>query len=104
MTEDEAKAKWCPFVRFVPAVAAEHPAFPNRPFVADGLGDQTRCIGSACMAWREHYQPRPFLVTYAGKPEEPWAWDPTGHAEYETASVRPNDERFGHCGLAGDTP
>jgi len=37
MTEDEAKTKWCPFVR------AAGPADPASGYL---------CIGSACMAWR----------------------------------------------------
>lgn len=37
LTEDEAKTKWCPMVR-------DNGSNLN--------GESSRCIGSACMAWR----------------------------------------------------
>lgn len=50
MTEDEAKTKWCPFVRF--ADATTEGTF-NR--YADGCWPvNVNCIGSACMVWRKH--------------------------------------------------
>jgi hypothetical protein len=54
VTEDEAKTKWCQFVRFS---SGDQPAF-NRgmvdPMNRIDLGNEyiPRCIGSACMAWR----------------------------------------------------
>jgi hypothetical protein len=43
MTEDEAKERWCPFVRLS----------ANR-FRGEGVTEHqaTRCIASECMAWR----------------------------------------------------
>jgi len=62
MTEDEAKTKWCPFVRAIGAVSDD--AAANRwPTDPDGEFDDTLgldawghphalCIASQCMAWR----------------------------------------------------
>lgn len=46
MTEEEAKKKWCPFVR----VDSEG---NNRSVnIGPHTTDLTVCVGSACMAWR----------------------------------------------------
>ena len=44
MSEDEALQKWCPFARVV-VTQLPHPTQAEAKA-------QTRCIGSACMAWR----------------------------------------------------
>lgn len=49
-SEEDAKLKWCPFVRaqyFQPPSEKQNPAL-NRPDWND------KCLGSACMAW--HWQ------------------------------------------------
>jgi len=46
MTEDEAKAKWCPFSRDFTSVG-DGAVGVNR-----WGGGGSRCIASACMAWR----------------------------------------------------
>lgn len=62
MTEDEAKTKWCPFARTLTVLDSGDTLPPaNRLSVAETIlvtGDPLspeacRCIGSACMAWRE---------------------------------------------------
>ena len=56
MTEDEAKEKWCPFVRIVGWEQfrdGEQAATCNRIPNKDGSIDScVACIGSSCMAWR----------------------------------------------------
>lgn len=65
MTEDEAKTKWCPFVRLMTAGGRDNSGNPTCPqpqttFNRIGINadpkpwidDRSRCIGSDCMAWR----------------------------------------------------
>lgn len=75
MTEEEAKTKWCPFVRHAEDTNQETsvPAF-NR--LAEPLRYNLNCVGSDCMAWR---------------------WKP--FAGYEVH----DDYDQGFCGLAGKT-
>lgn len=55
MTEEEAKTKWCPFSRV--GIEGRSSVAVNRAS-GDGTGgpydvvEETRCIASACMAWR----------------------------------------------------
>ena len=82
MTEDEAKTKWCPFVRETELRTGTW----NRP------GDRSRsdaerynCCGSACMAWR-------------------WALSPDKAAHFnKTWKTKGEPEAYpvGYCGLAG---
>lgn len=52
MTEEEAKTKWCPFVRV--AAGMRDLAYNRAP--NDSPIKHTACIGSACMAWRETHR------------------------------------------------
>lgn len=111
MTEDEAKAKWCPFARTLECAHAdqrcEQPvsASVNREVGNyDGAGNETvvimgrhRCIGAECMAWR-----------WSGDQVEPGSiTEIAGHMREH--SVGPLDAvgatsrkvRHGFCGLAG---
>lgn len=73
MTEDEAKTKWCPFVR----VLLDTPDLKgtgNRLSSLEADLDnpvQARCIASDCMAWRwigpPRDQPRHGVCGLAGK-------------------------------------
>lgn len=91
MTQDEAKKRWCPFARVVLYSSNEGSGAPsagNRCVMTSdldaALNGATKCIGSACMAWRWQY----FFMSL---PEEnrPHDWKTFAAAEE------------GYCGLAG---
>jgi len=73
MTEDQAKEKWCPYVRhFSGSVDDEVVVDPAANRWGRHLNPgPCRCIASECMAWRYH------------------------------SSSRSESERHGYCGLAG---
>jgi hypothetical protein len=77
VTEDEAKTKWCPFVRID---GSNRSATMSDDAWVDIVGspEPCRCIGSACMAWRPQHQ----IVK------------PGGHYTDAPAGS-------GYCGLAG---
>lgn len=51
MTEDQARNRWCPFVRIT--LETEHwKAMNNREQPLTGNGIRTNCIASNCMAWQ----------------------------------------------------
>lgn len=52
MTEEEAKTKWCPFVRVLPETERWHPMTNREDTISAPKGSATTCIGSACAAWR----------------------------------------------------
>ena len=88
LTEDQAKTKWCPMVRYVPARKFSF----GRIKVAVNRwldSDETQlspmpscCIGSDCMAWR---------------------WECTGAVGYfaDGTAVEGDHKESGYCGLAG---
>lgn len=83
MTEDEAKTKWCPMVRYV-VLPDENRLENNRDTIFHG----NHCIGSACMMW--HWIVPPNEVKHdAGNGHEPLKLVPSGRAA------------DGCCGLAG---
>jgi hypothetical protein len=77
MTEEEAKTRWCPFARVASPLCVTKPgstvedwigvAGANRAAHSDRVNakgatslsnpESARCIGSACMAWREVIPP-----------------------------------------------
>ncbi len=73
MTEDEAKTKWCPFVRHVWEHNVDFPGAYNRIVVPDP-GANLNCVASDCMAWR---------------------WAAFAEGEEHAGNVH------GYCGLAG---
>lgn len=51
-TEEQAKAKWCPFARSSTPVDSGWSGSYNRPVSLDASDPSIQCIGSECMAWR----------------------------------------------------
>ena len=100
MTEGEAKTKWCPFVRAKFASTSDAPSC-NRE-----MGPQTvenvnpwllagsRCIASACMAWRNTG-----VITVPHLDGEPLPEGALIHPAGRPVEHRPT--RTGYCGLAG---
>ena len=79
MTEDEAKQKWCPFVRVIEDVGSSY----NRVIYAKGderkdllTENACKCVASDCMMWR---------------------W---GKTETTMDGVQYHPAGSGHCGLA----
>lgn len=78
LTEDEAKERWCPFARY--AVVSKHVVsaagnrFGDDVVPLDMNPKQSRCIGSACMAWR---------------------WQPTGEGESKIEGIKRRREETG---------
>ena len=78
MTEDEAKTKWCPFVRIVNFVSEDNNAWATNQGKQSRTPEEplaTHCIASACMAWRE--------------------------IKKQTTPSTPDEVLGGYCGLAG---
>ena len=115
LTEDEAKQRWCPFAQV--GFGTRFPGVINRLQITDqDKSGQTvasgetiipagaKCLGSACMAWRQApTPPRKFMVTTRdGEAAREYSHDPTGHVGYETATVIELPPTIkGRCGLAG---
>jgi len=75
VTEDEAKTKWCPFARVGTSAYTGYPAV-NRDVEGGARTEEaSRCVGSACMAWRLQNR--------------------------DSAGFPIPSERAGYCGLAG---
>lgn len=115
MTEEEAKKKWCPFVRLTVGVIEGKggqltPAFNRFGSVETGLTENPvdcRCIASECMAWRwaRIEEVRPTATWDGPKFNEdtiPIHEHPLTSAKYVgTESGRRVATPRGSCGLAG---
>ena len=83
MTEDEAKTKWCPMVRYG-TQGRNETGGANKP-ETDAEKRGLACLGSACMMWR--WQPKMINVSTKNS----WVFmRPTGETTTD-----------GYCGLAG---
>lgn len=87
-TEEEARKKWCPFVRLA-AAGGEHPEWHNnRPTWGDvEKAHFDRCIAFECMAWRWRGS-RAFRA------------DGTAYRDDEGAPLDAEIARTGYCALA----
>lgn len=98
MTEAEAKTKWCPFA-YVPIIGVQGKTVAVNRMPGNmrdnDFHDGSRCMGSACMAWR--FVPGPMPQVQDGGA----VLKPSG------AVVRPMkdapERRNGYCGLAGQS-
>lgn len=123
-TEEEAKTKWCPFVRFVRLNDAIYSS--RGPIIEPGSenGGALNCTASACMAWRWDKFERETLRFYKDDPRrkttyvqagtlrivdgQQWRYEHTDcddKGEFELlhrALSEASDKRVGRCGLAGD--
>lgn len=96
MTEEEAKTKWCPFVRLIPATDQHRVATNRGEYAGDkpkySDSGNTCCVASACAAWRwakafsdgSGFETSPNL----------------GMAKFQ-AQNSSKKEVVGYCGLAG---
>lgn len=112
MTPNEAKTKWCPFVRVVPA---SHDWAFNRDKAVDP--ELRNCIGPDCAVWRWNGDPpvcrtwRPENLTRgADEPPRPeglpasWEWVSTEEDLapcWREPVAEADARRPGYCGLAG---
>jgi hypothetical protein len=103
VTEEEAKTRWCPFVRLTADGQGEwhvnrDPSLPSSP----GDTQAYRCIASACMAWR--WLPAPEvqskLVAIRDYREQHNTDLVTAKNAVEAAWTKPV-ATDGFCGLAG---
>lgn len=101
MTEEEAKTKWCPFVRITPESEGFHPT-SNReqPMLkTNDAGVISMCIGSHCMAWR--WSRRGMVEV----PEKTFGPEAKSIMSASDAALLKQDGTpvpdLGYCGLAG---
>lgn len=107
MTEDEAKAKWCPFVRITTETENHYP-LTNREeplLFKTEPGSISRCLGSACMGWLWQDDAVEGRWTRLHEPPPGPEWvevrkGPSRSAKFDTYWERPTPSRDGCCGLA----
>lgn len=98
MTEDEAKAMCCPFAAGFAASEGTMNEYGRETRGGLPLG---RCIGSACMAWREQVELLGYREAWRdGTPPAGEGWEPSSYERgaYERQARRKSG---GFCGLAG---
>jgi hypothetical protein len=90
MTEDEAKTKWCPAVRWADG-------WFNRPKGSE----HARCIASECMAWRATTEQMVKSTSQSGDLRAMVGRDGWRLANGDHAYAVTIERDTGYCGLAG---
>ena len=90
-TEEQARQKWCPFVRTAWAMNAADDTAALCTANRGNTDNDCLCIASDCMAWRGAWRKK---VTDRS------CWDKEELASKPTAPGK-DWERIGYCGLAG---
>lgn len=99
MTEEEAKAKWCPFAR--EDGGAGHGA-ANRDYAGKTM---TPCIASLCMAWRNttrHFIPADGSMDQTHPYSDGWRIIRSVNPEGPQPELEIELAHTGYCGLAGE--
>ena len=107
LTEEEARTKWCPFMRYVfNDLGGGANAWEGKDNVTVRSPNTCRCIASACMAWRWYERP-----DEACRRTELWSREKNcrvNSAYGDDAWWRPIEHvgekpppRRGYCGIAG---
>lgn len=112
MNEAEAKTKWCPFART--GVYAGTGGIAVNRHCTDGdkeplIRDETRCIGSGCMAWRGKEEKERIQFERMGEKPKGEGWncvlEDKGRENFVIKSIwERGKEMVGYCGLAGELP
>lgn len=110
LTEDEAKAKWCPFARICvsekdgsEASVASFNRIAHRQTSNLLTPHAANCIASACMAWR-WASPTPIILDDGSEETHEWllsrGWT-RGREAFVGIEMNPPKTPQGYCGLAG---
>lgn len=90
LTEEDARKRWCPFVRIAgpqgsEAAGTSYNRWPGGQHEDDVFTLNSKCVGSRCMAWR---------------PSQTEAFKNMAEARYRLDGRRLSSDT-GYCGLAG---
>ena len=108
MTEEEARAKWCPFVRSERQMEGHVGVEGGWSVNRDTKGRPvSRCIASDCMAWRNRPAIYDTEVSYDQAMPSGGGWERTSDLQYVVSGSGvwsrrvENSAATGYCGLAG---
>lgn len=102
LTERDAALRWCPFARVAlhagsgGATANRHPSdgSTDHRHNPPAIEDETRCIGSRCMAWRWHGQAPDRALPEFQRKSVSWPfWKTEDDVDFATAAQAPEPAR-----------